>query len=273
MPLVCEMRHPRGLSFDQERKVVMLRTIKKLPWDDIRLQVKNLEGKHPCRQMVIDTFKSFCSKRGRRKVNYKNCGRKVYKATPEIRKFVVRKLLQLRSKCICTSAVLQHCLAAEKGVELTAPYIRKILRQAGYRWLPRNQKPKYDKDTKAARLECATEVTAMTEDQIEEYFTLCMDGVVLSTPPTKPVHRDNYCRIGETHVYRKASEAASEELGGGGGKYGNQVPLDRAVPMWGGIGKGGAAVVLFHPKRKISSADWVTQAVDSGNLVRACKKA
>jgi hypothetical protein len=172
MPLVKEMRHPRGLSFDQERKVVMLRTIKKLPWDEIRLQVKNLEGENPCRQVVIDTFNAFCSRRGRRKVNYKNCGRKVYKVTPEVKKFLVGKLLQLRSKCICTSTVLQHCLAAEKGVKLSAPYIRKILKKAGYRWLPRNQKPKYDKDTKAARLVCAEDLSAMTKSQLEEYFSL-----------------------------------------------------------------------------------------------------
>ena len=35
MPLVQDMRHPKGMDFNMQRKVVMLRDDKKMSWDDI----------------------------------------------------------------------------------------------------------------------------------------------------------------------------------------------------------------------------------------------
>ena len=72
-----------------------------------------------------------------------------------------------------------------------------------------------------------------------------MDGVVLARPPTDPTERMNFCKYGETYIWRKPSERCSPELAGDG-DYGNQVPLARAVPMWGGCSPGGFSVVLFH---------------------------
>ena len=39
MPLVSEMVHPRGLDFANQRKVVILRDVKDMAWDDIADQV------------------------------------------------------------------------------------------------------------------------------------------------------------------------------------------------------------------------------------------
>ena len=46
--------------------------------------------------------------------------------------------------------------------------------------------------------------------------------------------------------------------------------LDRCLPLWGGIGQGGASVVTFHPDKKIS-VDEFEEAVKSGKLARALK--
>ena len=60
---------------------------------------------------------------------------------------------------------------------------------------------------------------------------MAMDGVVLSLPPTGDVDRENYCHVGETHIYRKVGEGGKPERGGGD-SYGKQIPYARAVPMW-----------------------------------------
>ena len=59
-----------------------------------------------------------------------------------------------------------------------------------------------------------------------------MDGVVLARPPTDPTERMKFCKYGETYIWREPSERCSPELAGDD-DYGNQVPLARAVPMWG----------------------------------------
>ena len=50
-----------------------------------------------------------------------------------------------------------------------------------------------------------------------------------------------------------------------------QVPLKRAVPLWGGCSTNGFAVVLFHDRKKLTTAEWVT-AVDAGKLTAAIKQ-
>ena len=70
--------------------------------------------------------------------------------------------------------------------------------------------------------------------------------------------------------YRKKDEAAKPALASGD-PYGEQVKLGRAVPMWGGISEGGAAVVMWHPRKKVTTAEWV-KAVQSGKLRAAIKQ-
>ena len=52
MPLVSEMVHPRGLDFANQRKVVILRDVKDMAWDDIADQVVNLAGEPSTRDCV-----------------------------------------------------------------------------------------------------------------------------------------------------------------------------------------------------------------------------
>ena len=273
MPLESEMRHPRGLSFHEERRVVILREVRKLSFDTIRLQVKNLQGQRPSKQLVCDTYNMFSKSRGRVISKYNKCGRKPYKVGDGDLAFLIRALLRMRKKCICTSTTLQRELARERGTTLSAAYIRKLLKTKGYHWLPRSKKPKYSEADKVKRLCFAEQVLAMTAAQLANHLALAMDGVVLTLPPADPHDRENYCRHGETHMWRTKSEAESDAVDGGSGKYGDQVPLGRAVPLWGGIASGGFAVVAFHDRRKLTSEEWQATAVVSGKLIDACRKA
>ena len=144
------MRHPRGLSFHEERRVVILREVRKLSFDKIRLQVKNLQGQRPSKQLVCDTYNMFSKSRGRVISKYNKCGRKPYKVGDGDLAFLIRALLRMRKKCICTSTTLQRELARERGTTLSAAYIRKLLKTKGYHWLPRSKKPKYSEADKVS---------------------------------------------------------------------------------------------------------------------------
>jgi hypothetical protein len=186
-----------------------------------------------------------------------------------VKAFVVKKMRALRKVCICTSTTLQNELLKAKRVELDTSTIRKILLRAGYRWLPRSQKPKYSAADKKARVGFAQEVLDMTPSELKKHLAMCMDGVVLSVPPTDPVARENHCLVGYTHCWRKRNEASLVELGGGG-PYAKQIPLARAVPMWGGIGIGGFGLVMFHEYKKVNQHEWAKAAAD-GKLLKALR--
>jgi len=58
--------------------------------------------------------------------------------------------------------------------------------------------------------------------------------------------------------------AAVPELAGAQ-PYVDQIPLSRAIPLWGGISEGGFAVVTFHKKKKLTVTEWL-DVVQSGKL-------
>ena len=271
MVLVSEQVHPRGLDFKNQRRVILLRQVKKLSFPKIRARVVNLQGKRPSRELLRRTYAEFNKTAGRRKSNYKNCGRKKWKVSPEVRRFLIQRLLFLRKEHIVTSTTLQQELASKKKVQLETSTIRRVLKGAGYSWLPRAKKLVYDKNTRADRVAFADRILKMTQAELDEWLSFDMDGVVLTMPPTEPVARDNYCRVGESHVWRKPSESGLPELSGGNA-YGKQVPAARAVNMWAGVGRAGCAIVCFHDQRKIKAEDWARH-VDEKKLEIACQTA
>ena len=119
------------------------------------------------------------------------------------------------------------------------------------------------------RLKFAKGVLALSKAQLREKLSLAMDGVVLAMPPTDPTARMNFCRSGEEFMWRKPSEAFSPQLSGDD-EYKNQVPLNRAVPLWGGLSSGGFASVVFHKTKKLNKREWA-RAVKAGKLVQAIK--
>ena len=141
----------------------------------------------------------------------------------------------LRRQCICTSATLQEELAKKRGATLETSAIRRILQKNGYKWLPRAQKPVFSRSERAARCNWARSVVALSTAQLREKLALAMDGVILGIPPADPTERANHCRVGEAYMWRKAGESASPDLSGGS-RYGKQIPLNRAVGLWGGGG-------------------------------------
>ena len=64
-------------------------------------------------------------------------------------------------------------------------------------------------------------------------------------------------------------EASNPEISGGD-SYAKQVPYNRQVPLWGGVGPAGFGLVMFHKHRKADQWEW-SDAVSSGSLTQACK--
>ena len=264
MPLVSEQVHPLSLDFANQRKAYLLRAVGKESFTSIAGKVVNLQGRRPSKDVVRRVCLHFSAKKGRRQFKYNRCGRKPWKLTEDVQSFLIRRLLAQRRSMICTSTTLQRELAKAKGITLETSTIRRFLTKKGYRWLPRAQKHKHDKKGKQARLKFAKSVVALSAAALREKLSFAMDGVVLGMPPSDPCGRLNFCRYGDSHMWRKPCEAASPELAGAS-TYGKQVPPERAVPMWAGISEGGFAIVLIHPRKKVTSEEWAS-AVRSGKL-------
>jgi transposase len=270
MPVITEVVHPSSLDFRNQRKVVLCRDVRGDSWAAIRLQVRNLKGARPSLFLVRSTYNEFSSKRGRRTLKYKKCGRKPWKVTKDVEAFLLKRLRALRRECICTSTTLQREVVREHGVALAGCTIRKVLQRNGYHWLPRAQKRKFTPSVMAERLAFAQRVVSMRPATLRKTLALAMDGVILSMPPKDAVDRANFCTHGESHMWRKRSEAALPELAGDD-PYAKQVPLSRAVPLWAGISHGGFSPIIFHPTKKLQSEEWAA-CVNSGKVTSAIKK-
>ncbi len=64
MPVRSEVVHRLSLSFANERKVVMLRVVKKMSFNKIRPQVRNLKGTQPSKELLRTTVKLFNKRTG-----------------------------------------------------------------------------------------------------------------------------------------------------------------------------------------------------------------
>jgi len=268
--MVSEMVHPKGFSFKMQRKIVMLKEVRQFEWKDIAKAVKNLSGKKPRHRHCANLYREFNEKLGRRPSRYHNCGRTPYKVNPKVKQFLLKRLKELRRTSPCTSTTLQLELARDMKIQLGADYIRKILRKSGYEWLPRRQKRMYSKEAKKARLHFAKAVLRLSKAELHTKFSMAMDGTVIPMPPADHTDRINFCRHGEEYMWRKRSEAFRPELSGED-PYHLQLPLHRALPLWGGISTGGFAVIAFHPGKKLTKQEW-QGIVDRGHLHGAVKK-
>lgn len=269
MVVVRESRHPKSLSPQMQLKVVMLRR-SKLSWPQIRKKVKNREGRLPSVRHCGEAYKRVVNAKKDVCYKYHKCGRKAWKVTPAITSYIVRRLLSLRKICVCTSTTLQREVLRDHHTVLAPSTIRKILVAKGYGWRPRTGKRLYSQEEKEQRSRIAGVILAMTPAEFLRFFSICMDGVILSLAPDNPIDRENYCRTGETHVWRKPDEGDCPSLAGHD-DYIHQIPAKRLVPMWGGVSAGGFAVCTFHEKRKINQDDWA-KAVTSGKVVKALRK-
>ena len=269
MPVITERVSCRSLNFANQRKAYMLRNVKKQSWENIAAQVVNLDNDNPSWGCVRDTVEGFSISKGCRKFQYSRCGRKPWKLTTDSQKFLIRRLVSRRASQIVTSVTLQAELAAERGVVLDDSTIRRLLKKRGYKWLPRNQKRKYTRDQKHQRVAFAQGVLRMSKEKLRQKMSMSLDGVVLSMPPAAEVERFNYCWGAATHMWRKRTEGNSPKLAGAD-DYDKQVPIARAIPLWGGISEDGFAPVLWHPSKKTNQDEW-SKAVRDGRLTGALR--
>ena len=265
-----EVVRPDSLSFANQRKVVILRDAHGHSWSDIASKVYNLKGERPSRFLVARVYKRFGRRNGRVQMRYANCGRRPWKVTPGVKSFLLSRLRILRRRSLCTSTMLQRELAEAQGVRLEASTIRRVLTRAGYKWLPRSQKRKYSPKDRKARAAFAARFASMRPCEVRAAIVMCIDGIVLSMPPEDAAERANWCACGDTHMWRKPCEAASPELAGDE-KYGKQVPLRRAVPMWGGITHSGFSLLCFHPQKKLTAVEWA-RVVQKGGVLGAIRR-
>ena len=270
MTVVSQVQHPRSLDFANQRRAYLLRRDEKLAYSDIAKRVVNLMGKPSTADTVLRAVKRFNTKKGMSTYKYSRCGRQAWKLTPEVKTWLVQQLLALRRTCVCTSTTLQKALADTWKIKASDSAIRKVLKAKGYRWLQRAQKCKYSREDKKTRLAFANRVVRMGARQLKEDLAMAMDGVVLAMPPADPIDRENHCKHGETHMWRKPSEAASPDLAGED-SYAKQIPMGRAVPLWGGISAHGVAEILVHKTKKCQVDEWVA-AVTHGKMMAALRK-
>ena len=272
MPLIFDMIHPSGLDYENQRKVVLLRDLpgpKKLAFAEIAKRVRNRLKKPTTENMVRRVYKRFNKQEGRVKYKYGECGRFAWKVTKEVGAFLLRRLLQKRRSSVCTSPVLQADLYKQMKVKLSTSAIRKHLESHGYRWRPRAQKRKYGKEAMVKRGWFAKKFNAMSSDAIDDHITFAMDGVILTAPPLDPLQRRNYCLHGVTHMWRKEDEAAKPDLAGDD-PYADQVPLARAIPLWGAISSSGFHEIAYHTKKKLNQHEWV-KVIKDGRLQSAIR--
>lgn len=115
-----------------------------------------------------------------------------------------------------TSAGLAEDLAREKGVTVEASSVRKVLKNAGCKYLPRSKKLKYSKEEMKERVHFAKQFQNKSQAQIAAEIDLFMDGVVFSIPPAdstvgrsmkllRAVPRDIHFRSQTTLSYRSGS--------------------------------------------------------------------
>ena len=270
MTFVGENRRANSMNFSNERKVVIMRGQRK-KYRVIQSQVKNRKGVMPGLTTLKDTVRRFNKRVGQVVYKYDNCGRTAWKMTNANKAFVVRMLLKLRKSQYCTSTTLQQVLAKERRVVVNVKSIQRCLRDSGYRWLPKSQKRKYSGLDMRKRVDFAAPLDGLPLAQYQEKVSFSMDGVILPMAPASPVERLNFCRSDETKMWRQRSEYAVPELAGDE-KMPKQVPLDRSVAFWGGIGAAGAAVVCFHEYKKIEPDEWA-EALDDGKLEEALETA
>lgn len=267
MPVISQTVHPHSLDYANQRRAMILRDVKGMAFPDIAKVVKNVSGGHPTARTVANTYQKFSVDKGSRAFKYKKCGRRPWKLTKDNEAFIIRRMIAIRAKGVCTAETLRRELARERHVQVHVSTVQKVLKNHGYKWLPRNQKRKYSKEDMATRLAFAKTIADLTPQQANEKLNLSIDGVVITMPPKKPEERKNYCVGSETHMWRKPCEANMPALAGAN-PMSKQVPIDRSIPLWGGISPGGMRVIMFHSTKKVSTDEWIA-TLGAGKLKAA----
>ena len=270
MVLLRRRVHPRGPSMQTKEKVYLKRKFDKKSWQQVVSEVRNLKGERPYWKVVRAAFRELSADSSQKKTDkYSHCGRKEI-LTPIRIKWLVKKMKELRRDADCTSTDLQLLLARQKRVVVEASCLRRALNDEGYYYLPRDNKPKYDNDERPKRVEFSKPFAKGTA-KIQDKCKLCLDSVVFTRPPSKRAARENYIRSETRIAWRRKDEYNFPALAGYD-KYSKQAPPSKIIPLWGGVGPGGFAPVLWHSDRKTDNVEW-SASVRAGHLTKALQAA
>ncbi len=142
-----------------------------MSWEKIAQRVTNLKGGTPCWKVCRDVCHRMNTLKVRVEYKYGSCGGRPRKITPELRRWLVGRLMVVRRKHACTSATLQRELAQKKQLVVEGSSVRRALQAEGY---------KYSEEVTAERLDFAREVLRLAPTQLRNQLNLCLDGVVLA---------------------------------------------------------------------------------------------
>ena len=104
----------RSMNFANQRKAYMLRHVQGMAYEDISSKVVTLEGQHPSREHVRTVCEEFSVAKGCRPYKYKNSGRKAWKMTTGVQRYVLKRLLADRLTKVVTSTGLAAAVASAK---------------------------------------------------------------------------------------------------------------------------------------------------------------
>ena len=161
-------------------------------------------------------------------------------------------------------------LALEVNRDSSPEQVLRAYRRVLLKVLPRNQKRKYNRFQKQQRVKFAAAVLRLSKKQLRQKLCMSLDGVVLSMPPKEEVERFNYCWEAASHMWWKRNEGNKPKLAGAD-DYDKQVPLSRAIPLWGGLSADGFAPVLWHPKSKKTNKEEWSKAVREDKVTSALR--
>ncbi len=269
MPLVSMVVHPRGLHPIMQVKAYHLHVEEGMSLDDVRGEVRNLQGNNPGKTCVHTAVKRVAETLEKPtgsllpETKYKNCGR--HKTLGEKQKLaVVGYVERWRGKRFCTCRFIKK----ELKLDASRQTITRCLNEFGYFWRPVPKKQRLDEKHLKARKEFHDKYGGKSADWWVSNMNVVLDGVTLTMVPAGLSKREKHAAQRIQHMWVKKGEALENDLHTYN-RYGTQ--LGTKVPLWGGFTGGGAfSLRLWTEKPKMNKEAWaklipkVKEAADEG---------
>ena len=249
--------HPRGLDPFQSSKAWFLRKKSKLPWKDVRKQVRTVNGQLPGQRALENAARTVAAhKRGLPSLNYANCGRNSV-LTQEQQRGIVAFVKKWRSKRFCTGRYILSELKLKCGKRT----VLRTLNAAGFFWRAVPRKSKFTKDQLKNREAFVKAYGGKTSKWWADNIGLVLDGVTLTCAPKPLSDREKHAAQAIKAMWLRTGEALSNDLHTYN-RYG--VQLGRKVPLWGGFtGQGNFTFRLWSVNPKLDMDIWARHIGDA----------
>ena len=236
-----------------------MRKKQKMKWEDIRKQVKTMEGKQPESDHAVRNGVARADNAGARGIattKYENCGRRYgedggkYILTPQQVKQVVQFVKQWRNKRFCTC---KH-IGRELKLEASARTIARSLNRSGYHWRQVSKKSPLTTKQLQQRKVWVVRFIHKSPAWWRQNMHLIYDGVTLTKAPKNLDLRQKHAAQSIRHMWMKRAERMDPRLHTFN-RYG--VQLGAKVPLWGGFtGDGTFSLRLWTKKPKMKKEEW-----------------